>query len=265
MKFFRLRNVYMEGVGDDGAGGGGGGGGGGDDSNKINEAVTKATEALNSKNKQLLDELKSFKEKAKQFDGLDLDKLQSLQKHMDESEEARLIADGKFDDVFDRRFARVREDNDARYGALETKYKETEEKAGKYESLYAKERIRNQAIRSAEKSGVDGNAIDDVVDKVLAKFTIGDNGQLEARDEKNGSLIMSKDGKTVLQPEEFINDTIKTRHPYYWPSSRGAGFGGGGPGGDSSTGNITDQKILDAAKSKNLNDFRQLRKKQQGS
>ncbi len=253
------KNVYMS-ENSGGEGDKGQGSGGVDVQAQIKEAVRKATEGLNTKNQQLLDELKNTKEKAKQFDGLDLEKLKNLQKHMDESEEAKLIADGKLDEVFNRRFARVNEDNQTRLNALAQSKEESDKKATKYEELYSKERIRNQAIRAAEKSGVNPDAIDDVVDKVLARFSLGEDGSLEARDEKGG-LIMSKDGKTVLQPEEYINETLKSKFSYYWPSSQGAGFGGGGRDSGGSM-DVNDEKVLVAAKSKNLSEFRRLRKKQ---
>ncbi|MDJ0827606.1 MAG: hypothetical protein QNJ16_19115 [Rhodobacter sp.] len=239
----------------------GSGNGSGDNLAAVREAVDKETRALKEKNQELLNEIKSFKDKAKEFDGLDLDKLKNLQKHMDESEEAKLIADGKIDQVFDRRFARLNEDNATRYGALEEKYKKSEERGDKFERLYGKEKIRNRGIRAAEAAGVDPEAMEDVTDKILAKFSLGERGEMEARDE-DGNLIMSKDGKTVLQPEEYISETLKKKHPYYWRTSQGGGLGGGrGGSGRESFNGADESAMVEAAKTKDMSEFRRLRNK----
>ena len=230
---------------------------------QIKAAVDAATKQLTQKNSELLNDLKKVKDKAKSFEGLDIEKLTKLQKAMDENEEAKLIADGQLDEVFARRYSRLTDDHNTRFNALEEKYKSAESERDNYKSLFQKERLSNKALRLAEKSEVLPEAMDTVVDKIMFKFEINEeSGKEEARDE-HGTLIMSKDGKNPLTIKEYLEETLKIEHAYCWPSSRGVGFSGGKGGSDLT---FDDKAVAAAAtsaiKTRNLNEFRRLRKKQ---
>lgn len=198
----------------------------------IRQAVDAATQSVKANNDSLVAEKRDLQKQLKKFDGIDLEKITKLQERFENDEEAQLIADGKMDEVISRRTERMRTDMttqlDASRGEVE---RVTGERDG-YKKAFENERINNQIRIAAEKAGVLPEAIEDVTNRANGVFTLDDEGRPIARDGE-GNLIMSKDGKSILGPAEFV-EGLKEVSPYYWPQSNsGRAAGGKGTGGSS--------------------------------
>ena len=182
---------------------------------------------LRSHSNKLLDEKKTLKtqfdEFKTQFDGIDADSVKNMMKVFESSEEAKLIAEGKLDEVIKKRTEKVILTKESAIEELTGKYNELQEKHNTVDNLYKTEKVTNELRDAAEKLDVLPTAIDDVVMRGLGIFQVGDDRKVEARD-KDGNLL--KVGSKVLSPELFVKD-LQDKAPHFWPQSKGAGANGG--------------------------------------
>ena len=140
-------------------------------------------------------------------------------KRFENDEEAKLIADGKIDEVLNKRTERLR-------GDFDKKLKEANSKAEKAEAFANKFRARvlGDEIRSAAgKAGALTSAQEDLILRAKGIFQINDEGQAVAVDE-DGNPIMGKDGRTPLSPIEWI-ESLKESAPHLFPAASGTGAG----------------------------------------
>ena len=215
-------------------------------------AVSNATGGLNTKNTQLLEELRTTKESLSAFDGFDSDDVKKTFALFNKSEEAQLLKDGKFDEVIEQRTEKLRGDYDGKLADMKRISDSAIEDSKKYEGLY-KNKIVDDAIRKAALSSkVIPEALDDVLRRGRDLFSIGDDGSIEARD-SSGELMKIDDH--LMDPSRFI-EGLKKSAPYYWPSSSGTGASGSG-------GSVkdADSKLLSAAASGDSAAYREIRKK----
>jgi hypothetical protein len=229
-------------------------------STALKESIEKETKALKDKNEEILGEKKKLQDQLKKFDGMDFDAVKKLQERMEKDEELRLLAEGRSDEVFNKRFERIRNDYDSQ---LEKTTKERDEARLAAETATAQAQ-RNVAEvhlrREAEKAGVVGTAIDDVVRRGLDLFGIEEDGSLLQRDKDK--KIVTIDGKNAT-PEAWL-EKLKEQAPHFWPAStdatRGGGGGGGGGGGRS---NFEEQMAKAVAKG-DMKQYREIRNKMRG-
>lgn len=209
-----------------------GGGGGGIEitpeiQTLIDARIKDSVSGLKTKNSELLGKLKERDENLKRFDGIDPDAVRGILKRFSDDEEAGLIANGKIDEVLDKRTERMRGDSDK-------KIKAAVERAEKAEALASKftKRVLGDVIRSAAlKTGVLATAADDIILRSQGVFTLNEDGEAVAID-KDGNPVMGKDGKTPLSPAEWA-ESLKDTAPHLWPAAEGSGAGGHKPGGGS--------------------------------
>lgn len=218
-----------------GEGDGGDGSGGGIDltSPEIQEAIKKAaaslveqeTAGLKTKNQELLNKMKDLQTKSKDFEGLDAAKIKAMMAALDQSEEAKLLAEGKIDEVIQKRIDRVSAQHNETIKSLEAQLAEATQNATTFKSQLTKNMITSVLSKAAVESGVLPEAIDDIVRRAEGVFSIDKDGRVSAVD-KDGFLV-KVDG-LELTPQRFI-DGLKKTAAYYWPASRGAGANGGTP------------------------------------
>jgi hypothetical protein len=211
------------GTGAAGGEGGAGAAGGADLQAQIDKAVAKATSGLQTKNDELLGKLVTANEASKQFEGLDAAKIKEMINNMNQSEEAKLISEGKIDEVIERRMDRIRSDGDAKLTELTTQLAESNSNSDKYKGLFEGKTIEDTIRAEAIKNGVRTEALPDVVRRGLDTFSLSESGEVEARN-KNGDLVKTKDD-FILNPERFVTN-LKTESPHYWPTSEGTGSQG---------------------------------------
>lgn len=229
----------------------------------VKEAVDKAVQTANDTSKteydtkraELLDETKKAKEAASKWKDLDFDQVSSVMKVYGESADAKLIADGKIDEVITKRIdtekAKWDEERTTSKTALDSATTERDYYKGLYENKLADIQLRT----AAEKAEVVPTAIDDIVTRGLKIFKVDSEGNLEARDEK-GELMKTK-ADLLLTPVLFLEE-LKESAPHYWPASEGAGARGGASGGSADL----DVRAQTAAKSGDMKAFREVREKQ---
>lgn len=279
MKNFKRRNLGIliantlrmgEGSEDNGDNDDNGGNDGGLDVNSqaFKDAVKEAaiaiasqeTDGLKTKNSELITRLEKAKTKVDQFEGMDAEKVKTIMKIFEQNEEAQLIAEGKFEEVMKKRTDSI----EAGFHDQLTQYKERAELAegnsSKYKTQLDHNSIRAELTRSALKSGVRKDAIDDIVRRGLDVFSVSDSGDIEARNAE-GNLVQTEDS-LLMNPDRFV-DSLKTVTPYYWNESNSGETGGSK---DQTGGSNADAAVLNSANSDNfdLASYRKARAKQSG-
>jgi len=88
----------------------------------VSEAVTKATEGLETnrdtilaEKRELSNQLKLSEEAAKKFEGLDIAKIRTMIDAVNQSDEAKLISEGKIDEVIAARTSSVKAGYEAQF------------------------------------------------------------------------------------------------------------------------------------------------------
>ena len=204
---------------------------------KVQEAVGKlATAKLSEEHAGLLknrDEFKTEKEKlaqevstlreaVKNWEGLDAEELKRIMANIEASEEAKLIAAGKGDEVLRKKTERLRQDYDAKIKTL------TEErdkaKADGDAARQAHDRLKVEtAINSAISQ--DGSIFNEAMPDIHAAggpvFSVNDKNEIVSVD-GDGKVVMGKDGEKPLQPGEWL-ESMKSIRPHWWRAPKGGG------------------------------------------
>ena len=219
----------------------------------IQTEVEKATSGLKASQQKLLDEKKKLQDKYKDITDPE-EALRAIQL-ISGNEEVRLLAEGKFDEVVQRRLSTATAQFEEQLTELKTKHENSEMSAVKYKSMYNDLVTDNSLRQAATKAGVLPAAMEDILNKGRQLFSVAeDERTVESRDAK-GNLRKTDDEK-ILTPENWI-EGLKRTSPHYWPASRSAEFTPGPGGGDD-----LEAQIQAAAKSGNQPLYRQLREKQ---
>lgn len=179
-------------------------------------------ERMRKHQEKLLDETKSAKAALKAFEGIDPDKIKQMMKTIESSEEAKLLAEGKLDDVVNKRTEKIRLEFEEFKNSSKELIDQANKNAESFKNRYNSERISLSLRQAAEKSGALPDAIDDIINRASGVFSIGEDNAIEARD-KDGNLVTVK-GKP-LDPVIFI-EQLKDSAAHFWPASEGHGGSG---------------------------------------
>ena len=188
----------------------------------IRQAVDSQIVGLKTKNGELIATQKELKEKLSSFDGIDADATRELLKRFENDEDAKLIAEGKVDEVLNKRTERMRAEFE---NALGESRSETESAVKRSEGLL--NRVRDDHLRQAAiKSGVLPEAVDDVVYLGREFFSLDETAEPIY---SHNDMRYGKDGKTPLPPTEWV-DGLRDNKPHWWPKPKGSGAQGDGNG-----------------------------------
>lgn len=222
-RYGHARLMAAEG-GDDGSTGSGGGDGTDDVQARIDAAVSAAVAGLKTKNGELLGKLKERDEALKRFDGIDPDAVRNILRRFSDDEEAKLIADGKIDDVLNKRTERMKVDFEKKYGEATAAAEAAERRAQAFQG-----RVLDDAIRAAAaKAGLHQHAIEDALFRARSMFTLDEDGQAVMLGEDKRP-VLGKDGKSPFAPLEWL-EGMKEKAPHWFPASA-SGSGAGGSSG----------------------------------
>lgn len=188
---------------------------------KGQEALDRAVTGLKTKNSELLGTIKTTKGELDQlkgqFEGLDIESVKALLARAATDEETRLLAEGKIDDVINRRTERLRGDYDKQLQAEKARAEKAEAFANQF-----KDKVLADSIRAASiKAGALPEASEDIILRARGTFQLNEHGEAVAVD-KDGEVIYGKDGKTPLSPLEWA-ESLRESAPHLWPKAVGAG------------------------------------------
>jgi hypothetical protein len=202
----------------------------------IQAAVSESNAALEANRNEILGEHKTLKqqmaEMTKTWDGLDPEAVRNIMSRMENDEETKLLAEGKMDEVINRRTERLKADYGTQIenftGQLSAKDQALSDAQATIKTLKVEGGLR----AAASELGLIPSAVDDALARANSVFKVNDKGQLIA--ENDGATVYGKDGKTPMSPAEWL-ETMKEKAPHWFPAPSGAGAAGGaGRGGSHS-------------------------------
>ncbi|EHU2809723.1 TPA: hypothetical protein NQH52_003855, partial [Acinetobacter baumannii] len=137
-----------------------------------------------------------------------------------QDEESKLIAEGKIEEVIQKRTEKMREEHDKVLKAE----KERADKAEAYAEKFKKSVVQSQIVQAAIELEALPEATPDIAFLAQTKFALDENGKAVAVDE-NGDVVIGKDGQTPMTPKEWV-ESLREQKPYYWPKPNGMGATG---------------------------------------
>ncbi|RUR52703.1 hypothetical protein [Vreelandella populi] len=192
----------------------------------VNAAHDEDVQGLKAKNNELISRQKQANSKLEalesQFEGLDIDSLKRIAQQAGQDEESKLIAEGKLDEVVNRRTEKMRSDFERQLNEERQKREQSEQFANRYQDKVLADGIKSGAL----KAGAINEALDDFVFRGKTQFKLNEYGEPVAVD-KDGEVIYGKDGRTPLTPAEWAEGLRETA-PHLFPRAVGTGAPGSG-------------------------------------
>ena len=195
---------------------------GGDIEAQIAAAVAKEVAGLKAKNDELLGTNKKLKETMSQFEGIDPVKTKEMLKHFEGSEEAKLMAEGKIDEVIARRTQRRDEEVARQLAEADQKVEQAKVNSTKFHARLLQGEIRANAPTDHHQA-----AMEDALRHAAEVFQLDEEGNVVPKDGRFG-----KDGKSPYSLKEFFEDTRAT-HPHRFMNGNtgSSSYAGAGKGG----------------------------------
>lgn len=194
----------------------------------IDAAVKEATSGLAANKDEILGEKKKLQEQldkmADTWKGLDPEAVRNIMTRLENDEEAKLLAEGKTDEVIERRTERLKADHAKQLSALEAQVGELTQALDGSRGTVKQLTVDGALRQAATELNVVPSAIPDVLARAMGVFQLQEDGSLRAED-KSGT-IYGKDGKTPITPAEWLAG-MKESASHWFPAPSGGGAGGG--------------------------------------
>lgn len=166
---------------------------------------------------------KAAKELEEKYAGIDPVKVREMMAKLDQDGEAKLLAEGKIDEVVNKRTEKLRADLQRQLDEAHGKAQAAEQRS----KQYIQKALDNVLRAAAIKAKIHEDAIDDVLLRGRSMFELDEFGIAVQRD-TDGNTVLGKDGKTPFTPDEWLENP-----PKHWVmnGSSGGGANGSGSGG----------------------------------
>lgn len=164
---------------------------------------------------------------AKKYEGIDPEKTRAMLARFDNDIEAKLMAEGKVEDVIARRTERLRQEMEKQLEGEAAKVAQANERAAKYEQKV----LDNAILAAVTKVGIHKSAIEDALLRGRNLFRLSEDGSAVQLG-SDGKPVYGKDGKTLFGPDEWLEGS-KEWAPHWHPAGNS---GGGASGGGSNSG-----------------------------
>lgn len=191
---------------------------------KLNFQKFRDSKALSAAHERVKRENSEIKKKLERFDGIDPDKVKGLLSKLENDEEAKLLAEGKLDEVVNRRIEKQRAELERQVKDALTKSEQSELRAKNFEQQVLDNHIR----AAAAKAGLHQHAIEDALFRARTMFKLDASGNATQFD-ADGEPILGKDGKSPYSPVEWLEE-MKEKAPHWYPAANTGGGGGGNNG-----------------------------------
>lgn len=224
---------------------------------QITALVDKSVQGLQAKNTELLGKLDKTNTKLKTYEQFgDTDKLKSMMERIDNDEESKLLAEGKFDELLTRRTERMEASYQQQIEQLANANSDVNNKYSELSNRYQSSLLNSSIDQAASSVGIVPEAMESARDIVRKTFKTNEAGEITPLD-ANGNVVYGSDGKNPVTIGEFVNG-LKSTHRFLFPQSQGSGATGSGNSVDFNT-------QLEKAASNDFNSFRKMREKQMKS
>ena len=229
-----LKYSFCQKADDDGANGGSGSQGQPEQTytkSDLDKAVAEQVAGLKNKNNELISKEKELKAQLARFEGIDPDAVQATLKNFADQEEAKLITEGKIDEVLAKRAERMKADYDKTLSKLQSDLDNKDARLAKFAQRALSASVREVGAKLA----IHTSAFDDALLRAQSAFDINDEGNAIAKDG-----VFGKDGKPLTLQEWF--EDMKELAPHWFAASSGGGSQGNFSGGSAAPKSLADCK-----------------------
>lgn len=190
---------------------------------KLTEGLAKNRDDLKAEKKELQEKLSAFQN---QWDGLDAKKVKETLALIEKNEDVKLLAEGKNEEVLQKRTQRLTEEHDRVVQGLNKQIEDLTSQNLGFQNQIKTLRVEGEVRQAAVEQGLIPSAVDDALTRANSLFKVDESGNLVAQ-ESGGSVVMGKDGRAPLTPAEWLED-MRPKASHWWPAPAGAGAQGGG-------------------------------------
>lgn len=217
-------------------GGEGATGGEGDIQAQIDAAVEAATAPLRANRDTILEEKRTLKQQheslQKTIKALGGDEgiraLVATRERLQTDELGMLLADGKYEEWYEKKTSAMKADHTNQITALEEKVQTAETKAEASVKRLSKMFLRNEIGAAARnlKTVQEEAVIDDICRLAEESFSFSEEHDRCVIKDSGGGILPGKDGKTAKTTDEWLEEQKKIRR-HWWPPSKSGGVEGG--------------------------------------
>lgn len=193
----------------------------------VAQAIEKATAALKAKNSELLAEKRKLAEEFKRFEGVDPEEYSTLKQEREALEEAKLKAEGKADEIAQRKIEKALAAKNKEIEAIAERNKQLENRVASVQQKILAGHIAKEASGKVHAGSGSMQTLSLLAQGV---FTLDENDNPVQLD-SDGQVVLGKDGKTPFGVSEWL-EGLKETHPFLFP----ANSSGGGASGSSASG-----------------------------
>lgn len=186
-------------------------------STKYQEALDADVSGLKSKRDELLESQRKMKDQLKQYEGIDPERARHLEQQIAQSEEAKLIADGKLDEVINQRTERMRAEYDRQLQDAQTQAEQALEFANRFKGRV----MSDEMHRLGAKVGMRESAVEDAVHRAAQLFEVNNEGQVVP---KENAGYDAKGNKLTL---DAWAESLKEAAPHLFHQPEGLDLPGG--------------------------------------
>lgn len=175
--------------------------------------------ALEKERKAARDAAARLKDLERKYDGIDPEKVKSIYSKLDNDEEAKLLAEGRFDDVVARRTDRLRQN-----------YEDQLSKTTKERDAFRSAVLDREILQAAIKAEVHDSATQDVLLRAKGAFDMDESGKVFVT--KDGDKVFGRDGKTPLGVDEWMAELKASAKHLFKANTSGGGSSRAGSQGN---------------------------------
>lgn len=208
---------------------------------QIEAAVAKATEGLTKTNKALKEEKVKAKEQLEallgQFDTLGgadgVKALMEQRKKLMETEEGKLLTEGKHQEWLDLKTTALRKDHENQTKALLAKAEQAEAKAAAALTRVQRTKLMTDVAQAQieAKTRMDSPSLaEDILNAAEKVFTYDPERDMNVIKDEDEGVVFGKDGKTPKTVTEWLQEQQESRR-HWWGDSVGGGARGSQNGG----------------------------------
>ncbi|MDH0157350.1 hypothetical protein [Stutzerimonas stutzeri] len=197
-------------------------------------AIKQDRAGLETNKQQILDELKEERkarqqqaDKLKEFDGIDPAQVRAIMGRFENDEEAKLIAEGKTQEVIERKIEKVNAQHKAAMESSSKRVAELEAALAERDAKLSEIMIDNAAIQAASEFGIEGEGKLKIITMLARQAFKVEDGQPIMRD-ADGQIITGEKGP--ITQKEWIDRIVRQEHGYLLPTAKGVGSQGGKQG-----------------------------------